>query len=232
MISTLLKTINLLRAKAVGKIEQAPSIVAVFAHSCSCCPKRHQLPVGAGARGDIPTSQPPAKRLVEAQAESRSTKSCCLLTRWVAQAHEVTLPHHGCQLGAKTQLLHRPLPSVGTAAVQTVTGQGINRFAGDMLSPYGQTLIFPSLAAPHLPLKLGEHALAVTLLGQPYLLACERLALSTCPIARGSAARMAFMVLSMNLSLSTHLQKGEGRNVFGGLTRCLTKSNTTVQFGD
>lgn len=207
-------------------------IVAVFAHSCSCCPKRHQLPAAAGTRGDVPTSQPPAERLVEAQAESHSTTSCCLLTRWVAQAHEVTLPHHGCQLGAKTRLLHRPLPSVGTAAVQTVTGHGVNRLEGDMLSPYGQTPTFPSLAAPPLPLKLGEHAPAVSLFGQPYLLACERLALSICPVTRGSAARMAFMVLSMNLSLSTHLKKGEGRNVFGRLTRRLTKSNTTVQFGD
>lgn len=144
---------------------------------------------------------------MEAQAESHSTKSCCLLTRWVAQAHEVTLPHHGCQLGARTRLLHRPLASVGAAAVQTVTGQGVNRLAGDMLSPYGQTPTSPSLAAPRLPLKLGEHAPAVTLFGQPCLLACERLALSICPITRGSAARMAFMVLSMNPSLSTHLKK-------------------------
>lgn len=211
-----MKIYSCVGAKAVGKTQ-----LSAF-DCCRICIQLPRLPGAPPAPGDVPSADPePFPGARAAGSRSHVQAKPLPARRWAARAP---------RLSARS----RDMDPARDSSIRRCScwtdrhGAESQLICGDVLSSYGTHL---SLLHTHLSQVEGVHRQLRSSASRTFQRA-EQLALSIRSRAHGSAARMAFTVLSMNLSLSMHLQKGEGRNVFGGLTQCSTQANSTAQFAD
>lgn len=119
------------------------------------------------------------------------------------------LPHSPCP--GKSPQSHRATLKLmscsakAIAAAQTDTGQSQSIGSGCALILRAKSIIFPSFAAPHLPLKLRKHAVP-----SHTFWCAKQLALSIRPQAHSSVANRALTVPPMNPSARVcQKEKGE-----------------------